>query len=552
MAAGLIALLGGALYLPFLHNPFVFDDWVLFGGGGFAYFATHPFDFFQTRNLPNFSLAVTYILGGDIPIQRLVNLVLHLACALLLHKLLGQLLRAQQSTGNPEAESGSPATGWAAFGALVFAIHPVAVYGAGYLIQRSIVLATLFSLWSILLFLRGLRRGSYADALSAALLYSLAVYSKEHSILLPAVAALAALLVISDRRLVMRHASLYLAACAPAAIAVALLSTRVIGATYEADSGSVSNQLEGVFGIEPAAMTLSLSALTQTGVFFKYLFLWLWPDTGAMSVDLRVDFTRNAAGGWMLLKVGCFVLYGALGSFFLLRRGRTGLLGFGMLFSWILFLVELSASRFQEPFVLYRSYLWAPGILIALIALLSALPRRAVLPICLIVVPILFYQARDRLVSFSHPFLLWQDAVEKLPAEPVPWGSRSIHNLAREYAYAGKLDQAMALADRCMAQYPDTFHCYFAKGVILSDQRNFEIALPYLVRAVALNPKKEIAHYRLAQNLEELGRIEEAIVVLHNASALGFRYADNNLRRLAAAKTGNEPAPQKAPNTKNR
>ena len=40
-------------------------------------------------------------------------------------------------------------------GAALFAVHPVAVYGAAYLTQRSIVVATLFALLSLLMFLRG-------------------------------------------------------------------------------------------------------------------------------------------------------------------------------------------------------------------------------------------------------------------------------------------------------------------------------------------------------------------------------------------------------------
>ncbi|MFN0040654.1 MAG: hypothetical protein ACKVP2_14175, partial [Burkholderiales bacterium] len=459
-----------------------------------------------------------------------------IASVLALYKLTFELLRLKPRPdfAGGATENKREAAFWALAAAVAFAIHPVTVYGAGYLVQRSIVLATLFSLLSILLLLRGLRRGAIADAVSAALLYTFAVYSKEHCILLPAVGALAVFLVAADRRFGLRYGLVYLVACAPAAIMVAMLSLRVIGGSYEPDYVAVADQLEGVFGLDAANMSLARSAVAQAGLFYKYLFLWIWPDVRAMSIDLRVDFSQLASWGWILLKIVAFVVFGAAGGFLLWCRGRAGLIGFGMLFVWILFLVEFSAARFQEPFVLYRSYLWAPGMVIAMVAVLRLVPGRAVFALFLLVLPLLFFQARDRLETFSHPFLLWQDAAAKLPVQPVPWGSRALHSLAREYMYAGDSGKAMEIAERCMAQYPDTYHCYFAKGAILAGQGEPGLALPFLERAVALKPKSEIAHQHLAWSLEKLGRIEEALAALHNASALGFRGADKEIKRLNA------------------
>jgi len=130
----------------------------------------------------------------------------------------------------------------AAIGATAFALHPVAVYGAAYLVQRSIVLATLFSLLSLIFLLRGLQSDRYRDTLWAALLYSLAVLSKEHAVLLPAVALPLAALAGASRRNSLRHTGLYLAACAPAAIFIALLSTGVIGRPYEPQFDQIAAQ----------------------------------------------------------------------------------------------------------------------------------------------------------------------------------------------------------------------------------------------------------------------------------------------------------------------
>jgi len=198
--AGLIVLAAAALYLPFLHNPLVFDDKPFFSGYRFAYYATHPLGF-DVRVPPYFTLATTEVLwSGVIEAQRLVSLLLHLGVGLALYRLLLDILSLGQRRDQTVP--------LAAVGALAFVVHPAAVYGAAYLVQRSIVMATLFGLLSAILFLRGLQRGSHADAASAALFSSLAVLSKEHAVLLPAAVALLAVLAGAERRFALRHAAI--------------------------------------------------------------------------------------------------------------------------------------------------------------------------------------------------------------------------------------------------------------------------------------------------------------------------------------------------------
>jgi tetratricopeptide (TPR) repeat protein len=208
-----------------------------------------------------------------------------------------------------------------------------------------------------------------------------------------------------------------------------------------------------------------------------------------------------------------------------------------MLYTWILFLVEFSTVRFQEPFVLYRSYLWAPGVLISVAALLGAAPLRLAMAAWVLAIPVLLYQAHDRLVTFSSSLLLWEDAYLKLPAKPVPWGSRTLYMVGREYAYGGKLDKAIEVADRCMAQYPGTVH----RGFIHFMLGEYQLALPYLSRAVELRPEGALGHHRLGLVLEHLGRIPEAMTEYRRASELGFNGADYEIERLESSSAGVAP-----------
>lgn len=522
-----IGVLATALYAPFLDNPRVFDDVFFFSGGKFAYYATHPLGL-ELRVPGYFTLAVTEVLwSGVMEAQRIVGLFLHVGVALALYRLLLELQRAVLP-----AASDADVSLRAAIGATAFALHPVAVYGAAYLVQRSIVLATLFALLSAFLFLRGVRRHSHADALSAALLYSLAVLSKEHAVLLPAAVAPLALLAGAARPFAARHIAIYFAACFPAAAFVALLSLGVVGSAYEEGAAAIAAQAGAAASDLPVEPSLALSAVTQAGLFFQYLGLWLWPDPARMSIDLRVDFAAGWTPVWIVVKVAAFIACGVAAAALLRRRGALGLAGFGLLYVWILFFVEFSAVRFQEPFVLYRSYLWGPGAACIAVAALTRLPRRVAMVAGLLACALLAHAAHDRLVTFSHPLRLWQDAEAKLPGQPVPWGSRVLYQVGREYLYDGQPDKALAVAERCASQYPATVHCVYMRGAIHLHQQQFELALRHFQRALELQPGAAYLHHRLGLALEGLERLDEARAAYGRAVELGHGGARLELRRL--------------------
>jgi tetratricopeptide (TPR) repeat protein len=545
---GLVAGLASALYLPFLANPPVFDDLGFFSGRLQSYYATHPFGL-ELRVPPYFSLALVQVIWGTMEAHRILGLAFHIACSLALYKLIFDLQQhAARHVGAPPGV-GLEAHAPAFIAAAVFAIHPVAVYGAGYLIQRMSVFATLFSLLSIVLYARGLARRSHADAISAALIYSVAVLSRENAVLLPAAAVAAGLIVAVERRFALRHAALYLACCVPAAVLVTLLVKGKIGTAYEPDFGVVSAQIAKSGAPVVLESPWLESAVTQAGLFFRYLALWIFPDSDALSIDLRTDF----AGAWSpvvaLLAVAGFAGYGVLGFYFMRRKGMARVAGFGLLFPWILFLTEFATIRFQEPFVLYRSYLWAPGLMVLLAIGLARVPGRVAIAVALLVLPLLFYQGHHRLRTFSSSLALWEDAAAKLPRHAVPGGSRTLYNLGREYLYGDRADQAIAVAERCLAEYPETYDCHMARASIHLQLEEYRPAMPHLVRAIFLRPDSGTARHHLGVALENLGCLDEAKEQYRIASRLRFRGADHSLSRLDSPGSGLLPPVKAKPRT---
>jgi tetratricopeptide (TPR) repeat protein len=529
-ALAVLAALAAALYLPYLGNPAFFDDRFLFSGQDFAHHALFPFGL-GLRHPAYFSLAFVQTIFGSIEAHRVVSLLFHISCAWALYALL-RALEVQRL---------------AAFaGAALFAVHPVAVYGAGYLVQRSIVLATLFSLLALLLFLRGVRTGRISDAIPAAVLYSLAVLSKEHAILLPAAAVLLLPLRSSNLRFAARYAASFLLLCVPGALFVLLRTLGVIGVAYEPHLESIVKQISATPGIEAVTSPWSASMLVQAALFFRYLWVWLVPGTASMAIDLRVNFADYWAPSAALPAVFCFVTLPVLAAFLLLRRGRAGLAAWGFLYFWILFGTEFAAVRLQEPFVLYRSYLWAPGIVVAVAAGIDRLPRRLLIALLIPALALLVWEARDRLNTFSSGLAVWEDAAAKLPDEPVPGGYRPLYELGREYLYAGRPEDAVEVNERCVRLYPRLFECAFARAAIQIETRQYDKALPSINYALGLRPRDGASRHHLGLVLENLGCRKESLAQYRLAIKLGFPGAEYRLQHAESPGKG-LLAPMKLP-----
>jgi tetratricopeptide (TPR) repeat protein len=187
--------------------------------------------------------------------------------------------------------------------------------------------------------------------------------------------------------------------------------------------------------------------------------------------------------------------------------------------------------------------------MVLLAAGLARLPGRAAIAIALVALPLLFHQAHDRLRTFASSLALWEDAAAKLPRQAVPGGSRTLYNLGREYLYRDRPGEAIAAAERCLAEYPDTYDCYMARASIHLTLEEYQQALPHLARAIALRAKSGTARHHLGVALENLGCLDEAKAQYRLASKLGFRGADHRLGSLDAPGSGLLPPAKLKPRT---
>ena len=236
--AGILLLIAG-LYGLYLDNPPVFDDANIFGTLTVFDYAQRLFSA-QPRTFPYFTLGLAHVLsGGDLAWNRAFNGALHGAVILALYFF---LLRALPTANIQDAERRRIL----AFVCLWMAINPVAVYGVGYLVQRTIVLATLLSLLSFTLYLRAQQTPRPVDLLSSALLAWLAMMCKEHAILAPVAAVVLTPLCCRWTRASFARATVYLAISLPGMLWVLWhRGAEVVGNAYEIYAGQVLSQVPG-------------------------------------------------------------------------------------------------------------------------------------------------------------------------------------------------------------------------------------------------------------------------------------------------------------------
>jgi len=482
-----VSAVAAALYGPYLENPFVFDDGNLFFTSRLTTAAVEPWELL-TRSLPYFTLGWVETQWGTMEAHRLISLVLHVLVAWQLYQLLKQMLILEGRRSEPAAIAREQACAIAALLAVVFVVHPVAVYAAGYLIQRTTVMAALFSLISLRYLLMALQEGSHARVLRAALMSSLAMLCKEHSVTVP-FAALSLVLLLDrvDRRTV-QVCSTFICANLPAVALVFSVGMGFVGQPYEPRLSDLTGEIYGLPALQGRGDRWLFSAYTQAQLYYQYWLQWLIPSTTRMSADLRVDFLQPWTSVHALLQLGLFVAVPSVVAGLSLRTGKHRLFAFGLAFSALLFLVEFSLVRFQEPYVLYRSYIWAIGYAATVAALARHLPWRMTLALSVLVIPLLFVQSQDRLESFSSRAALWEDAAAKLPKPEVAGASRILFNRGNERFQKGNVEGALSDISKAIELNPGNSSFYLARAATLTRMGRPQEALSDLETAERITP----------------------------------------------------------------
>ncbi len=505
VAASLLAV--GVIYGVGLHNAFVFDDNRFTDGTIFDVYGSLVQ--LKVRMLSYGSFVwVQALFGENFVVQRAFNVALHLAVCGAIWLLTTELFRHVRFSDDTLAEPGFATQRQIAIFAAValFAVHPMGVYAVGYLIQRSMVMMTLFAALACWAYIKALAGGGIRWAALALLCAVLALASKEYAVLLP---TLALPLYIFVRR---PHWKVVAAivVCIATLMGVfgALLWQQVGGfvGTVATDETSWAyvNQLEALYpGITQSIYPLSI--LNQAKLFFHYGLLWLLPNVQWMAVDLRPEFPLSFTSLPHLLGAMGFVALAVGGAVLLRQRNAWGLVGLVLVCTMLLFSTEFVTAWLQDPLVLYRSYVWAM-LLPALVALvLLQFPRKAMVAVACIAGLALSALAVERSLSLKNAYTAWSDAAQKVDMQ-APFNAfgrwRPFNN----------------------------------RGAYLLENLNYELALQDFEKAVALQEPLGSAQFNRGTALEMLKRYPEALSAFDSADQQGFNDAALSYRQATIRK----------------
>ncbi len=503
------------LYAFGINNQLVFDDGRLTDGTIFGDYGS--LIHLKARMLSYGSFVwLQGILGDGWWKQRIFNIGLHIATAFALYAFVLQLLQRTQwrdEDGGDMPQFSSSLRSAARLGVALWAFNPVAVYAVAYLIQRSILMATLLVVLACWSYVRGLSSGQLRWHLLALACYVLAVAAKEHTV--TAILLAVPLFVFVQRPSLQRVLRVAAAAGLVLLAMGAVLYSRygsIVGTVFDETSRAYAAQLEQQQpGI--SVQLYPLSIINQASLFFHYGLLWLLPYVGWMSIDLRPTFPLTL-WSWHLL--GAVAWLGALmlGAWLVLRRSDVwGLLGLCLLMPGLLFLTEFTTVWLQDPFVLYRSYLWSIAIPVLLAVPLVGHSSKALYAVCLLVVALLAAFSFERINSLQSPSTTWFDASDKIdraaPANAVGrW--RPMLNLGTEFQDQGNYSEALRLFSQAETLGEPMGSARFNMGVSLQQLKKHALALDNFAAAEAKGFTEAALYYHRGESQYALGRFADA------------------------------------------
>jgi len=422
-----------------LGSGFHFDDYAIFADPALAR-ASGWFEIWtlrQTRPLTYLTFWFNLHTSGRDPVgYHALNLALHLGAVLLAYECLRRLIPTRA----------------ALLAAAIFAVHPLQAESVDYIWGRSIVLAALLCLASLLAWLRGARWQAVAW-------FAAALLAKEE------VAAFPLVLLLLDRR-AWRPVAAMLALSLAAAVRVIFALSVTAGAPAGAQAG-----------ISPWHYFLA-----QGPAIWRYLRLLVIPWGFTVDPEIAVPSVWLGLLAWMALAA----------VLILIRRHKAA----PWFFAGLLLLLP-SSSMFPAADLAAdrRMYL----AVLAFAACIALVIRTRWIPAAIVLALIAVSFARTQV--WMSEASLWREAVERAPGKVRP----KIH-LARVVPPP----EALQLLAAARQQAPDDPNIPAEAGRILLNAGQPAAALSEFGRALALNPRDASNYNNRGAALAALGQTDAA------------------------------------------
>ena len=474
------------------------------------------------------TFALNYRLHGlSVFGYHLVNIIVHLANALLVYCLVNLIFSRETETSSAKFNDKNSRNFIALFSALLFVSHPVNTQAVTYIVQRFTSLATFFYLLSILGYIKSRLNNKKGILFVISILSAvLAMKTKEFSFTLPFVLVLIEFMFFRDK-ISTRAVNLFPFALSALIIPVSLIVTSMV-------AGNTLNASSIEFG-SSTDITRWEYFLTQLTVIVFYLKLLLPPVIQNLDYDYPVFhslFTPKVFLSALLLgflmTVGIYLSRVAIKDVWYAKYIR--LISFGILWFFITISAESSIIRIKDLIFEHRLYLPAIGLFIAAISLLVMLRQtliikdmplhRIIVPSTLIIIFLFSFSTFSRNLDWQDEIRLWKDTVAKSPNKP-----RARNNLALAYYDSGFFDEALKENKVSLTLKSDP-GIHVNIGNIYLKQNLIEAGIKEFGEAIAIKSDSEKAYNGLCKSNYLLKRFPEALKACGTAVRLKPDYAE--------------------------
>lgn len=497
----LLVIIPAGAYLNSLDGEFVFDDSRIYTSPALrvenfslsgivrAAMTMEP----SSRPVANFTFVLNYLLHAfDVRGYHLTNLCIHLTAGILLYFFL------KTTFGLPGQKNRYRHPGWIAFAsALLWLVHPLQTQAVSYIVQRMTLLAALFFLLSMFLYVRGRLAASpdrrfflFGGSMLSGLL---AMGSKETAVTLPLFILLYEWFFMQDlRKEWLLENKKYFVGVGLLLVAVPFLFMgdepwRIIAQGYAARD-----------------FTLGERVLTEGRVILFYLGLLAFPHPSRLSLEHDFPLSTSFFIPVTTLPALTAVIGMVLVALFIAAKYR--LLSFCIL--WFLgnHLVEGSILPLELVFE-HRNYL--PSMMVfplLLVGIDHFVTNRKVLLLGLGTLVVVFsYWTYQRNFVWHDRISLWSDCVIKAPNL-----ARAHNNLGVALKSKGKFEEAVFHYRETIRLDPGFVEAYYNLGNIMMLTGKLPQAINYYGQAVMLNPGLVALQMSLANALFDGNRFQEA------------------------------------------
>ncbi|MDD5064516.1 MAG: tetratricopeptide repeat protein [Phycisphaerae bacterium] len=249
---------------------------------------------------------------------------------------------------------------------------------------------------------------------------------------------------------------------------------------------------------------------------------------------------------------GLIIPLGLVGIFLSRDLWRKHFLLLGcLLMQYLLLLIIFVTARYRLPTIPLLAIYAAFALDSFIRYIKDGAKRRAVVPVVLLVVLVLFCNSFTGKMEANHGYseyinlgntlrsegktheaiFYYEEAMKLAPNFP-----EAYINLGNVFARKGEIDQAVIHYKKALQYDTDSFDAHYNLAIVLVERGKHSEAVKHYVTALKLKPGDAEVHFDLANILAGLGKFDEAIA--HYKEALNFKpdylEARNNLAKVLA------------------